>query len=166
MEQVIEFRKGARHLVLMAAIDAQGGIGRDGVIPWDVPGDRRFFRAQTLGYPTLMGRKTFDSIGRPLPGRPAAVWSRHGRAPVHEDMIVHADLRVLLDWCFERHHVVYGIGGAQLYAALLPMATDLVLSRVAGHWQCDVAFPAFDGFDCVRQFDGDGFAVEHWVRRL
>lgn len=152
-------------LICIAAVDALGGIGLRGGIPWDLPDDRAFFKAQTYGFPMIMGRKTFDSLGRkPLPGRPAAVWSRRLSHVECENLCIHEDLSMLLSWCFARNHTVFCIGGAQVYAALLHLATEIMISRVPGNWDCDVHFPVFESFHLESVQKMAGFSLECWKR--
>ena len=142
INQTIQFNDDARHLVAIAAIDEAWGIGKDGAIPWDFPEDRHFFKHQTMGSPLIAGRRTFESWGgRALPGRPCAIWTHTPNAFAGLDNCFAApDLTDLLDWCFEQNRIVYVCGGKQLYEALWPDTTDIILSRIPGDWQCDVCW--------------------------
>jgi dihydrofolate reductase len=114
-------------LVLVAAVDRQRAIGRGNALPWHLPDDLKRFKALTLGKPVLMGRKTAEAIGRPLPGRPNFVLTRSGRAPFEgqvavaslDEAIARADAPALLV-----------IGGGELYALALPRAARLHLTEV------------------------------------
>ena len=155
----------SQRLILIAALDEAGGIGRQGSIPWDLPQDRAFFKAKTLGFPTLMGRKTFESLGcRALPQRPAAVWSRSLAPSQSLTLLIHHDLDTLLAWCFAQSNIIFGIGGAQVYTKLLPLTSEMWLSRVPGNWDCDAYFPSFSGFTLENRQNMPSFTIEHWIR--
>ena len=104
----------------MVAMAANGVIGRDNGLPWHLPGDLRHFKRTTLGKPVIMGRKTFESIGRPLPGRPNIVISRRGNWSA-EGVAVAASLEAALDSAqalaaASGAEELVVIGGAQIYA--------------------------------------------------
>lgn len=122
-------------------------IGRDNALPWHLPKDLQYFKQITLGKPILMGRKTFDSIGRPLPGRPNIVitrnadWQHEGVHVVHsidEALALGVELAEQKD--VEELMV---IGGSQIYTALLDRADRLYMTQVHGEVEGDDYFPAF-----------------------
>ena len=132
-------------LSLVAAVARGGVIGRAGALPWRIPEDMERFRARTLGHPVVMGRRTWDSLParfRPLPGRRNVVvtrnpaWQAEGaeRAASLEDA-----LRLL-----DAAPHVFVIGGAQLYAAALPLADELLLTEIDADVDGDTFFPPFD----------------------
>lgn len=137
-------------LVLVAAVAANGVIGRGPDLPWRISGDLKRFRAITWGKPILMGRRTFDSIGRPLPGRTSIVISRDAAFQPASDMVrVVPSLEAALDIGAreaERLGVdeMAVVGGAQIYAQALPLAARLRLTEVHGEPEGDVLFPDFD----------------------
>ncbi|GAB4067102.1 dihydrofolate reductase [Ancylobacter sonchi] len=137
-------------LVLIAALGANGVIGRGPELPWRLSGDLKRFRAITWGKPILMGRRTFDSIGKPLPGRTSIVISRDTAfLPASEMVRVVPSLEAALDMgAREAERMGVGemavIGGAQIYAQALPLAVRLRLTEVHGEPAGDVFFPAFD----------------------
>jgi dihydrofolate reductase len=128
--------------LLVAATD-NGVIGRDNGMPWHLPDDLKHFKALTLGKPVLMGRKTFDSIGRPLPGRTnlvltrAADWSAPGVTAV-------ADLEAALRAAGSAPELVVA-GGAQVYALALPKATRIYLTRIHARIDGDTLMPDIAG---------------------
>lgn len=128
-------------LVAAAAMDLARGIGLRDALPWHLPKDLRRFRSLTLGKPLIVGRKTYQSIGKPLPGRHMIVVSRDAgfRAPGCE---VAASLDHALDLAATRgtEEAVIG-GGAGLYAEALPRCSRLSLTLVLGHFYCDTYFP-------------------------
>ncbi len=127
-------------LALVAAVADNGVIGRGGALPWHLPDDLKYFKAVTLGKPVLMGRRTFESIGRPLPGRRNLVLS--GGPPIAMPGIeTVATLQEALQRCAEAEEICV-IGGAAVYAAALPLAEVIHLTRVHALVDGDVQFPA------------------------
>ena len=129
-------------IVLIAAVARNGTIGRDNELPWRLKADLQHFRALTLGHPILMGRKTWESLGRPLPGRRNLVVSR---APGFraEGAECFADPAAAIA-AAGKAPTLFVIGGAQLYAQLLPHADRLELTEVHADVDGDAHFPAFD----------------------
>ncbi|MCW7537636.1 dihydrofolate reductase [Aquabacterium sp. A7-Y] len=129
-------------LSLIAAVARNGVIGRDNSLIWHLPEDLQHFKRVTLGCPVLMGRKTFESIGRPLPGRRNVVLTRdvHWTAPgVEEAPSLPAALELL------KHATkVFVIGGAHLYAEALPLADELILTEIDADFEGDTHFPDWD----------------------
>ncbi|MBN1442535.1 MAG: dihydrofolate reductase [Planctomycetes bacterium] len=130
----------------IAAVARGGVIGRRGEMPWRLPDDLRRFRAITWGHPVIMGRKTYESIGGPLEGRTNAVLSRSAPRGLPPEVIA-ADS---LDGALERlrgapgSDEVFVIGGAEVYAAALPRARRLYLTRVDADVEGDARFPEVD----------------------
>jgi dihydrofolate reductase len=113
-------------------------IGAEGKIPWHLPEDLKFFKQVTLGHIVLMGRKTYESLGKPLPGRENWVVSSRSLAHVR---VIH-DLNEIVQPHDGRE--IFLIGGAQLYATLLPACTELLLSLVKREVSGDAFFPRFE----------------------
>ncbi|NBF05498.1 dihydrofolate reductase [Pseudomonas sp. Fl5BN2] len=135
-------------LSLIAALAQNRVIGVDNSMPWHLPGDFKFFKATTLGKPIIMGRKTWDSLGRPLPGRLNIVVSRQTDL-VLEGAEVYPSLEAAVaraeEWALEQGaSELMLIGGAQLYSQGLEQADRLYLTRVALNPQGDAWFPEFD----------------------
>ena len=135
-------------LSLIAALGENRVIGIDNSMPWHLPGDFKYFKATTLGKPIIMGRKTWDSLGRPLPGRLNIVVSRQAGLqldgaevyPSLESAVVRAQ-----EWANQQGvDEVMLIGGAQLYAQGMAQADRLYLTRVALSPEGDAWFPEFD----------------------
>ena len=153
----------SKSLVLIAAVDDAMGIGREGTIPWDLPEDRRFFRNQTIGHPTLMGKKTYQSIGGPLPDRPCAVWTHSAPERIPDTPCIFSDdLDDLLEWCGQFHREIYVIGGQSVYRALLDRADGIILSRIPGNYGCDKFFPPIHAYRCALRHPMEGFMIEYW----
>ena len=129
-----------REVVLVAAMDRDRGIGRDGALPWHLPDDLRRFKRLTTGHAILMGRKTAQSLGRALPQRRNLVLTRSGAVPF-EGMEAVASLDEALALAGDTLVV---IGGGEVYALALPIATRLELTLVDASLAADAWFPAFD----------------------
>lgn len=133
---------------LIAALDRNRAIGRDGAMPWHLPDDLKRFKALTLGKPVLMGRKTALAIGRALPGRPNLVLTRGDVAPFEGQCVVHS-LDAALALASEAGELAV-IGGGEVYALALPRATHLHLTWVDTQARdVDTFFPYFDASDWV-----------------
>jgi dihydrofolate reductase len=129
-------------LVLIAALDRRGAIGRGNALPWHLPDDLKRFKALTLGHPVLMGRRTAESIGRALPGRPNLVLTRSGRAPYAGQ---HAVGSLDAARALAGASPLTVIGGGEVYALALPVAQRLHLTEVdVAIDGADAWFPAFD----------------------
>ncbi|MGN6101192.1 MAG: dihydrofolate reductase, partial [Devosia sp.] len=135
-------------VAMIAAVAENGVIGANGGIPWRIPSDMAHFRAATMGKPIIMGRRQYESVGRPLPGRTNIVVSRQaGFAP--DGVIVAHDLGEAIAEGLDiaqRDGVdaAMVIGGGQIYAEAMPLANRLVISHVALAPQGDVLFPPID----------------------
>lgn len=127
---------------LIAAVARNGAIGRDNALLWRLPGDLQHFKRTTLGCPVVMGRKTWDSIGRPLPGRHNIVISRDPAWAAHGATAV-AGWAEALRAAGDAPRV-FVIGGAQVYALALPEADELVLTEVEADAEGDAHFPHWD----------------------
>ena len=135
-------------LVLIAAVSENGIIGRGNALPWRLKSDMRHFRALTMGKPVVMGRKTYASIGNPLPGRTNIVVSRDS-AFAAAGALVAGTLTAALeaargDALRRGASDIAVIGGADLYAQALPMADRLEITRVHADIPGDAVFPAID----------------------
>jgi dihydrofolate reductase len=127
---------------LIAAVARDGGIGRGGDLLVRLPGDLPRLKRITMGAPIVMGRKTWDSIGRALPGRTNIVVTRDRgfRAPGAETV---ASLDAALDLAATAPRV-YVLGGAEIYALALPIADELLLTEIDAEFAADTFFPAWD----------------------
>jgi dihydrofolate reductase len=127
---------------LIVAMAQNGVIGRDNSLPWRLPEDLKRFRAFTLGKPILMGRKTFDSIGRPLPGRTNLVLTRDRSWFAAGVIVVHSVEEALAQAGASEELVA--IGGAEIYRLVLPFARRIYLTHVHADVPGDIYFPDFD----------------------
>ena len=130
-------------LSLIAAVAANGVIGSDNALPWRLPEDLKHFKALTLGHPVIMGRKTYEPIGRPLPGRRNIVVTRNPDYRA-EGCETRNTLEAALATCQYDGAEIFVIGGAQVYAAALPLAQRLYLTEIHAGFAGDAHFPAFD----------------------
>ncbi len=127
---------------LIAAVAKNRVIGRGNQLPWKLPEDLRRFRHLTLGHPVIMGRKTFESLGKPLPGRANIVVSRSmGPLP---NVDVYASLETALGAASRMDESVFVIGGGEIYAQALPHAARLHLTEIRADFAGDAQFPEFD----------------------
>ena len=127
---------------LIAALGADRIIGRQGRLPWHLPADLRHFKALTLGKPVLMGRRTRESLPRPLPGRRMLVLSRDPGYQAAESERV-GSLEEALVLCAGSEELMV-MGGGEVYRLSLPAASRLYLTEVHGHFSGDTRFPAWD----------------------
>ncbi|MFM7737089.1 MAG: dihydrofolate reductase [Alphaproteobacteria bacterium] len=133
-------------ITLVASVADNGVIGRDGTLPWRLPADLRRFRELTTGHHVVMGRRTWESIGRPLPDRTNVVLSRDpGFRPGGEGVVVVASLEDAIARARAAgESELFVIGGAEVYAAALPLADRIELTRVAARVEGDVVFPPLE----------------------
>ena len=171
-----------QRIVLVAAVAENGVIGADGDIPWRIPEDMRHFREVTTGHPVVMGRVTFESIGRPLPNRTNIVvtrdrgWTAEGVTVVHgvdEALAAAAGAAgdvagdVARDVARDVASDVMVIGGARIYEAVMSRADVQVLTEVHQSPDGDTHYPAFDRTDWAesRRESHDGYDFVWLVRR-
>jgi dihydrofolate reductase len=132
-------------IALIVAAASNGVIGRDGALPWHLPEDLRRFKALTLGKPIVMGRRTFESIGRALPGRRNLVVSAAAVSERlwPEGIEVVSNLRAAIERCADADEIVV-IGGAGLYREALPLANRIYLTEVLADVEGDVCLPPIE----------------------
>jgi dihydrofolate reductase len=130
-----------------------GVIGRNNALPWRLPEDLKHFKAVTIGKPVLMGRKTFESIGKPLPGRTNFVLTRDRQWSAQGVVVVHSISEALTA------DEVSGIGGAEIFRLLLPLANRIYLTRVDADIEGDTVFPPLDMADW-RETDSRRFVAD------
>lgn len=126
----------------IAAMSENRVIGNKGKIPWHLPEDFRWFKHKTMGGTLIMGRKTFESIGKPLPGRKTIVLTR-GNTPIPEVQTI-SDWKPLRQPTEDGPHNYWVCGGAQIYAEMLPICAYLYLTRVKRTVAGDTFFPEFE----------------------
>ena len=126
-------------LSFIVAVGENGVIGIDGDLPWRLPADLQRFKKRTMGKPILMGRKTHESIGRPLPGRPNWVLTRQPEK-IHQDCLILGSLEEAVAKAKQEDEIMV-IGGAEVYRALLPSADKMFLTVVHAKPHGDTFFP-------------------------
>ena len=125
----------------VVAMAADRAIGLNNTMPWHLPGDLKLFKRLTMGHPILMGRKTWQSLGRPLPGRQNIVLTRDTAFEAPGATVIH-DITNLQELELQSPEVMV-IGGAQIYELMLPHMSALYVSEVQGEWPADTYFPPF-----------------------
>lgn len=131
-------------LSIIAALDERGGIGHHGRLPWRLAADMRRFKAITIGHHIIMGRKTWEAINRPLPGRTMIVVTRKPDYQATGCIVVHSFFEALELAKERKEEEVFIIGGGELYQLALPLADRIYLTRVHTSVPADVYFPEFD----------------------
>lgn len=119
-------------LTIIAAVAANNIIGNKGKIPWEIPEEMQLFKSLTMNHPIIMGRKTFDSIGHELPGRKNIVISSSGTS-------LQSALATV-----QNEQKAFVIGGASVYAQMMPLVNEMRISHVKASYPGDVTFPTID----------------------
>lgn len=125
---------------IIAAVAANRVIGRQGKIPWKIPGEQKLFKKITFGHAVIMGRKTYESIGRPLPGRLNIIVTRNRNYLAAGCSVVH-DLPGALNSCPQDEDEAFICGGGQLYHEALPLADRIYLTVIQKEIPGDTYFP-------------------------
>jgi len=152
-------------LTLIAAVSRNGVMGKDGKLPWDLPEDRAFFRDSTMGHAVIMGRRTWDERGAPLPGRRNIVVSRSGRVSGSGREVV-----TTLEDAISRARATdpdpFVLGGAEIFRLALPYATRILLTEIEFDAEGDTFFPPFDraAWREVERRSGDRAAYVTYAR--
>lgn len=151
-------------VTLVAAVGRNGVIGRDGALPWTPTGDLQHFKRATMGHTLVMGRRTYDSIGRPLPGRTSIVITRSTNwhvAGVTTARSLEDALRLA-----SSGDEVFVVGGGQVYAQAMPLADRLLITEVDQAPEGDTWFPQIDPtrWRETRREPDDGFDIVTYER--
>ncbi|RXJ01807.1 dihydrofolate reductase [Anaerobacillus alkaliphilus] len=132
---------------LIVAAGENNVIGSDNVMPWHLPADLAYFKKTTTGHAVVMGRKTFESIGKPLPNRKNIILTRDQQFEVEGCDVIHSVEEV---FDFEKGQELFIIGGAEVYRQLLPHANKVYLTRIHKSFEGDAFFPELnDGWQLV-----------------
>lgn len=139
-------------LSALVAMAQNGVIGRDNAIPWHLPPDLRRFKALTMGHPIIMGRKTYESIGRPLPGRTNIIVTRQADYRIENAIVVGSLTEAFKHCCATRmgqgrtgkDTECFVIGGADIFRDTLPLCERLYITEIWRNYEGDVYFPEFD----------------------
>jgi dihydrofolate reductase len=131
----------SKHLTIVVAIDAERGIGVNNTLPWRLPEDLAHFKRVTSGHPIIMGRKTFDSIGRPLPNRRNIVITRNAGWR-HDGVEAVGSLEAAIALVGDTPAFI--IGGAQIFAESMDLAGRMIVTEIDHTFACDTFFPPID----------------------
>ena len=127
---------------IIVAMAQNRTIGINNTLPWRCPEDLKHFKALTMGHHMIMGRKTFESIGRPLPGRTTIVVSRNRSLKIEGCLVAHS-LDEAINICAGKSEI-FIVGGAELYSQALPLADTMYITEIQQQVRGDAHFPAFD----------------------
>jgi dihydrofolate reductase len=146
----------------IAAMAENRVIGNQNTIPWHLPEDFKWFKKTTMGQTLLMGRKTFDSIGRPLPGRQTIILSRN-QLSIPNTQTVNTIESIE---SVATSDTIWIAGGAEIYQLMLPKCSDLYLTRVHQRPVGDTFFPEFENhFELATVIESNAeFSIEHWKK--
>lgn len=128
--------------IIIVAIARNGVIGRNGLLPWHIPSDLKHFKKTTMNYPIIMGRKTFESIGKPLPGRDNIVLTRDTSLSLPGCIVVHS-IEDALDNCNHKEKV-FIIGGADIFNISLAFTDTIIVTALEREVDGDVYFHKID----------------------
>ncbi|TCJ28996.1 dihydrofolate reductase [Nocardioides jejuensis] len=158
----------SKHVVMVAAVARNGVIGHEGDIPWSISEDLKHFRAVTKGHTVVMGRKTFDSIGHPLPFRTNIVVTRDPEWS-HDNVFTATSLEEAVEVASGHTGDTVIMGGAQIYAQALPLATHQILTEVDLEPEGDTFYPVFEAEEWVEtrreEYAGDPAYAFVWLSR-
>lgn len=133
---------------IIAAIGKNRELGRDNKLLWSLKGDLKFFKEKTTNHTIIMGRKTFESLGRLLPNRKHVVISSSNNFPKEVD--VYNNIESLLSHYKDTSEELFIIGGAKIYSEFIDYATKMYLTLVDGEFDADAYFPMFDENDWTK----------------
>ena len=176
----------------IAAMSLNRVIGNGNKIPWRIPEDFQWFKRKTLGHPVVMGRKTFECIGRPLPNRRHLVLTRRPQRLIEEhpcvfgrfkewrgreekgsacnncDLLLFRSIDILIDFSIQFSRPVFVCGGEEVYRQLLPLCSNLYLTRVKREAEGDSFFPCFEDLFDLKEVlrECDAFRIEHWRHKV
>jgi dihydrofolate reductase len=129
-------------VIIIVAVAKNNVIGRDGTLPWHLPSDLQHFKRTTMGYPLIMGRKTYESIGRPLPGRDNVVLTRDPQLELPGCIVVHS-MQEAIDHCRDEEKV-FIIGGADIFKLAMPITDTIIYTALEREVEGDVYFDPID----------------------
>lgn len=148
---------GENMISMVVAMSQNRVIGKLGKMPWNIPEDLQYFKRLTTGHTVIMGRKTFESIGRPLPNRLNVVLTQNEAYKAEGCVIVHS-IEEVLEKYHKSEEELFIIGGSTLYKAFMPYATKLYITLIEKEFEGDTFFPCFplrsevaEGFVCMKE---------------
>lgn len=128
-------------LSILVAMDSQHLIGKDNKLPWHLPNDLKYFKQVTMGHTIVMGRKTFESIGKPLPGRKNIVITRNKNYHPDGCRVIHSITKIKE---MNDKEEIFIIGGAEIFKETLPIADRLYITEIHETFEGDTFFPEFN----------------------
>jgi dihydrofolate reductase len=155
-------------IALIVAMSEDGTIGDKGNVPWHISDDLKRFKRLTMGHPVIMGRKTYESIGKPLPGRSNIVLTRKADFRTPAEVLRFGNIEAVLDHCRQQQEaLVFVIGGAEVYRLSLPLADQLFVTEVHRRVDGDTKFPDYDRSQWTESAreDGPGYSFVEYARR-
>ncbi len=155
-------------IAVIVAMTKDGIIGDKGKIPWHIREDLQRFKHLTMGHTIIMGRRTYESIGKPLPGRTNIVLTQSPSLAAPPEVLRFGSLKAALDHCRQRNEeLVFVIGGSKVYEAALPVADKLFITEVRQNVPGDTTFPAYDraAWTETAREDGPECSFVEYVRR-
>ena len=141
------------NISIIASMDKNRVIGKDNRIPWVLPADREYFKRVTSGNIVLMGRKTYESIGKPLSQRTNVIMTRNRDYQVEGCIITHSIEEVLARF---KNRKIFVIGGGEIYKQFLPFANRLYITLLDHEFEGDTYFPEIDQKDWIKTFKQQG----------
>lgn len=155
--------------IIVAAISKNNVIGKDGKIPWHSEEELQQFKKNTIGFPVIMGRKTWEAIGKPLEGRLNIVVTRkQDYITSFHEVVIFYSLQQALDFCKTTvYNKVFIIGGGEIFTQILNDADEMVISEMNFEIEGDVYFPKFDGTTWILESNElfTDFTVHHYIRK-
>lgn len=154
-------------IILIAALAKNNIIGLNGKMPWHSKAEFQHFRKTTLNSYILMGRKTFESIGKPLDNRINIVISSKEITETYNNLLIFKDIETALIYCREKEcDKIYICGGSQIYKSFIDMADEMILSRFHFEINGDTSFPEFNPEEWIKNTTtGEEFDVEFYCRK-
>lgn len=151
---------------LIAAVSKNGAIGNKNKLIWNIPDDMAYFKKTTMNHPVIMGRKTFESIGRPLPNRTNIIVTRNKEFK-QENCIVCPSIEEAIGIAETKDTMVFVIGGAQIYQESLPYADRLYLTYIdATPKEADTYFPDYSSFKKINILEKKEYNGIHYDFRI
>jgi dihydrofolate reductase len=151
---------------IIVAMDPNKLIGKNNKLPWDLKEDLAHFKATTTGHAVVMGRKTFESIGKALPNRVNYLLTRDQNLGSLKDMFIVHDYKELVSKYQDSKDILFVIGGEQVYQLFLPYCDELIVSQLLNFYYGDTYFPEFEeNFEIEQIIPKIGFNVVHYRRK-
>ncbi len=155
-------------VIIIAAVAENNVIGRNGEIPWHSRAELKYFKITTMGNPIVMGRKTFESIGKALPGRKNVVITRNAELFKDiEGIFTFSSLNDAVASLSEENEKIFIIGGSEIYNQAIDFADELLITRMPIEVEGDAFFPEInkDRFKLTEVAEHEEFSVEHYLRK-